>query len=291
MKASIGSSGSVLVCLVGFDLVLSLLVDGLLVQHVEGCLTVARAHHSRSVVDRGREEPGASFKGICVACGIQKGHFAPTHVSNVAVGGREVTLLPSLTPSKLRGSSAVSSFAVIISLEESGLRIGLTEVSPQQLLALVVHEALPIETHFVVLLFLLQLLNLLLFPGLMLALILQKPLRAVSLSFLLGIVIASMDLYPWTESAFCKLFVEFVVLHLQSKLLLLQGILLLSSFDPLLEVLVGSLKSALVTLVVFVLHLIPASFEDIKRVRAGCLVHSIRIFPRVFGFHHLLVQV
>jgi hypothetical protein len=214
VKASVRSCSSILVCLVGFYLVFSLLVDSLLVEHVEGCFSVARAHHSRSVVDSRWEESGTTFKGICVACGIQEGHFAPAHVTDVAVGGWEVTPLPSLTPAKLRGSSAVCPFAVIISLEESGLGIGLTQVSPQQLLAFVVHEALPIEAHFVLLFFFLELLNLLLFPRLVLALIVQKPLRAVSFSILLSIVIASMDLYPWTKSAFSKFFIEFVVLHL-----------------------------------------------------------------------------
>lgn len=66
MKASVGSSSSILVGLVRFYLVLSLLVDGLLVKHVESSLTVSGTHHSGTFVDDGREKSRSTFESVGV---------------------------------------------------------------------------------------------------------------------------------------------------------------------------------------------------------------------------------
>lgn len=125
----------------------------------------------------------------------------------------------------------------------------------------------------------------------MLILIVQESLRAILSILLLGVVVSPAYLNTRAKCTLCKFFVEFLIFHFQGKLLLLESIFLLGSLHSLLEILVGCFESALVALVIFVLHLIPTSLENIKSICTSCLVHSIWVFPWILGFHHLLVQI
>lgn len=91
LDAAVGVQLCLALSLVLLDVLLSLLVYGLLMEHVEGAVFVPWAHHPRAVVDFWGEEALARCAILRLAFAedlagrIQEGYLAPTDIANIVI--------------------------------------------------------------------------------------------------------------------------------------------------------------------------------------------------------------